>query len=146
MASTPKKSPRQRGYGSGHFNRRKAIEAAVNSGMARCARCAQRIQPGERWHLDHDDTRTGYLGASHAKCNLVAAGQKRQQLRREQEAAQREAERAAGYVPGRIRRWSRVWSTVDPPPNVEIKGLPLDEYLAKFGDGTDTDNDDPHIF
>ena len=41
-----------------------------------CARCGELIAPSERWHLDHADDRNSYLGPSHAKCNLQAAGWK----------------------------------------------------------------------
>jgi hypothetical protein len=44
------------------------------TGMVKCARCPEFINPLEPWHLDHTDDRTGYLGASHAACNLSAAG------------------------------------------------------------------------
>ncbi len=30
----------------------------------------QPIHAGEPWHLDHTDARDGYLGVSHAYCNL----------------------------------------------------------------------------
>ena len=42
----------------------------VNAGNATCARCHEPIHAGEEWHLDHNDTRDGYLGVSHAYCNL----------------------------------------------------------------------------
>jgi hypothetical protein len=31
---------------------------------------------GQKLHLDHNDDRTGWLGFSHAKCNLRAAARK----------------------------------------------------------------------
>jgi hypothetical protein len=39
-------------------------------------RCGVAIDPSERWHLDHADDRSGYLGPSHARCKLEAAGRK----------------------------------------------------------------------
>jgi hypothetical protein len=32
--------------------------------------------PGQKLHLDHNDDRTGWLGFSHAACNLRAAAKK----------------------------------------------------------------------
>jgi hypothetical protein len=39
-----------------------------------CARCGHLILPGEKFHLDHTDDRTGYLGPSHERCNTSAGG------------------------------------------------------------------------
>lgn len=65
----------ERGYGTAHINVRKALAPAVEAGRMTCARCQQPIQPGEQWHLDHDDNnRTKYIGPSHKHCNLSAAG------------------------------------------------------------------------
>lgn len=59
-----------------HRQRRQQLEPLVRTGNATCARCGKPIQPHEPWHLDHNDTRTGYIGASHARCNLQAAAHK----------------------------------------------------------------------
>lgn len=65
----------QRGYGQAHRNQRQAIAPQVATGTVRCARCNDYIQPGQDWHLDHDDNdRTKYIGPSHKHCNLSAAG------------------------------------------------------------------------
>lgn len=64
----------QRGYDAEHDRLRKRYAHKVASGTAFCARCRQPITPGQSWHLDHTDDRTGYLGASHALCNLSTAG------------------------------------------------------------------------
>ena len=61
------------GWGSSHQKRRAAIAPLVNAGKATCARCNAPIHPREEWHLDHNEARNGYLGASHATCNLRAA-------------------------------------------------------------------------
>lgn len=65
----------QRGYGTAHINARKALAPHVATGTVPCARCGDPIQPGQDWHLDHDDDDRGkYIGPSHAQCNLSAAG------------------------------------------------------------------------
>jgi hypothetical protein len=75
------------------------------------------IVPGQKWHLDHDDhDRTAYHGASHARCNVVAANRRR--ARPPQVDGRQYRDRpAAGvfYGPpdakGVPRRWSRRWFT-----------------------------------
>ena len=47
-----------------------------SSTQATPARCHYPIERGEEWHLDQNDERDGYLGVSHARCNLSAAGDK----------------------------------------------------------------------
>ena len=56
------------GWGHRHQQRRAAIAPFVNADKATCARCHEPIHAGEEWHLDHNDTRDGYLGVSHATC------------------------------------------------------------------------------
>ena len=68
-----------RGYGARHQQARKRWAVIVDAGQAHCTRCHQPIVPGTPWDLDHDDTRTGYLGAAHAKCNRAAGGRKAHQ-------------------------------------------------------------------
>ena len=58
------------GWGSAYQRRRAAIASLVNAGKATCCRCHELIHPGDEWHLDHNDSRDGYLGVSHALCNL----------------------------------------------------------------------------
>ena len=87
-----------RGYGSNHDARRRQIKPLVDSGNAICSRCGNPISPRERWHLDHTDNREGYLGVSHAFCNLSAAGIK---------TAKRNANTGL--------RWSRIWFETVPP-------------------------------
>jgi hypothetical protein len=65
-----------RGYGSRHQAERKRWEPVVESGYTVCVRCGFPIVPGTRWHLDHRDDALGYLGVSHARCNLHAAAKK----------------------------------------------------------------------
>jgi hypothetical protein len=65
------------GYGHEHQQFRRRVAQAVALGGAVCARCGLPIRPGEEWHLDHDDEDRGrYLGPSHARCNVSAAGRK----------------------------------------------------------------------
>lgn len=62
----------QRGYGKAHDDTRKAgLTAAYGT---QCARCPELMLPGQPLHLDHNARRDGYLGFSHAACNLSAAG------------------------------------------------------------------------
>ena len=76
-----------RGYGSNHDARRRQVKPLVDAGNAICSRCGNPISPREQWHLDHTDDRQGYLGVSHAYCNLRAAGIKTAQLRNENTAS-----------------------------------------------------------
>ena len=67
-----------RGYGQPHQRARAAWKPLVECGAVDCARCGERILPGEAWHLDHDDhDKSRYLGPSHARCNLTAGAAKR---------------------------------------------------------------------
>lgn len=52
---------------------RAALKLEVDAGRAVCCRCRRPIVPGTPWHADHNASRTGYLGAAHAACNLRAA-------------------------------------------------------------------------
>ena len=107
MSAARKKSQlnrHARGYTNAHVARRRQLEPLVATGQASCCRCGQLIQPGQPWHLDHRDDRSGYLGPSHASCNLRAAANKTNGTRREQQLI-----------------WSRIW--FEPiPPNVIISG------------------------
>lgn len=67
----------ERGYGSGHDVERAKWVRIIDATGWPCARCEGRIQPGEDFHLDHTEDRSGYLGPSHAACNLSAAGKAR---------------------------------------------------------------------
>jgi hypothetical protein len=67
------------GWGNEHRKLRLKIKPLVDAGAMKCARCNERILPGQPWALDHSDARGShqrgeYLGPSHAGCN-VAAGQ-----------------------------------------------------------------------
>ena len=91
------------GWGHNHQRRRAAIAPLVNAGKATCARCHEPIHPGEDWHLDHSDARDGYLGVSHAGCNLSAGAHKVNGQRR-----------ATTGFKEHPYRWSQRW--FDDPP------------------------------
>lgn len=77
-------STTQRGYGAAHQALRKSWKPRVDAGLVACWRCRRLIEPGSRWHLGHNDARTGYMGPEHASCNLKAAarvGYQRQQAK-----------------------------------------------------------------
>jgi len=87
-----------------HVARRRQLESLVATGQVACCRCSQLIEAGQPWHLDHRDDRSGYLGPSHATCNLRAAAEKTNGKRKDQPLI-----------------WSRVW--FEPiPPNVILSG------------------------
>jgi hypothetical protein len=67
----------RRGYGTRHQRQRKAWAQVVAAGGAICARCGRSIAPGAKWHLDHADDRSRYIGVSHAYCNTTAANRRR---------------------------------------------------------------------
>ena len=65
----------ERGYGAEHDAERARIQALFDAGLTiLCARCSKPIKAGQRWSPDHNADRTGYIGASHERCNLSAAG------------------------------------------------------------------------
>jgi hypothetical protein len=47
----------------------------VGSGMVRCARCSELIEPGAPWDLGHVDgaARKVYSGPEHRRCNRQTA-------------------------------------------------------------------------
>jgi hypothetical protein len=87
-----------RGYGYHHQQERRRWARIVEAGVATCARCGWPIFPGEPWHLDHASGKRGYLGASHARCNLVHGAKRGAALTN---ARRRRRRRRAGT--------SRVW-------------------------------------
>jgi hypothetical protein len=105
----PRPTASARGYGHRHQRRRAQLAPLVAAGMTNCARCGQRIQPGEKWHLDHRDDRAGYLGPAHAICNLQAA------------AAKTNEQRARAREPIPLR-WSREWYACDPSTIIDYGG------------------------
>lgn len=72
--SRPKGSTTSRGYGNEHHKARK-VAAAKHQSSDPCVRCGSPLgQMGPHLHYDHNAARDGYLGFSHAKCNIQAAG------------------------------------------------------------------------
>ena len=63
-------------YGQRHRLERERWRGAVELGQVACARCGRMIVPGTRWHLDHTEDGSGWLGPSHAHCNLLVAARK----------------------------------------------------------------------
>jgi hypothetical protein len=102
------------GWGNAHQRRRAAIAPLVNAGNATCARCNEPIAPGSEWHLDHNDGRDGYLGVSHATCNLSAGAHKANGRRRPEPYVQLPYR---GHVAGSMTRPSaRSTTTADATP------------------------------
>jgi hypothetical protein len=87
------------GYGNKHQKLRKALLPSAYG--TPCVRCGHPMLPGQELHLDHNDTRTGYIGFSHGgrchicgrRCNLSAAAKKARaiQLQRRWRGGVREA-------------------------------------------------------
>lgn len=75
-----------RGYGQAHRKATEAMRPVVEAGGVRCVRCGATIVAGllrrrdgklvRNWVLDHNDDRSGYLGAAHLLCNAKAAARK----------------------------------------------------------------------
>lgn len=66
-----------RGYGHQHRRLREVLAPQVERGGTLCARCGNRILPGEAWDLGHDDVdRSRYSGPEHARCNRATSRHK----------------------------------------------------------------------
>jgi hypothetical protein len=76
----PTKSSAKRGYGAAHRKLRAALLPQAY-GTA-CIRCGEVMHPWQELHLDHNDTRTGYAGFSHADCNREAGARKAKMVRK----------------------------------------------------------------
>jgi hypothetical protein len=62
-----------RGYDAAHEALRKQWAHRISIVPIPCVRCGEAITTEDKWHLDHTDDRTDYLGPSHAACNIRAA-------------------------------------------------------------------------
>ncbi len=79
--ATPKTSSAQRGYGAAH-NKARAAAALRHQPSDPCARCGLPLGPMGPWlHWDHTNTRDGYLGFSHKRCNIRAGARKGARVR-----------------------------------------------------------------
>ena len=76
MQKGQRRTKNEQGYGLQHRRTRATWAPIVASGTVDCARCGERIAPGDDWHLDHNDDRDDYLGPSHRRCNLFAGAVK----------------------------------------------------------------------
>jgi hypothetical protein len=85
-------STTQRGYGYLHQKMRERLKPMVEAGMTNCARCGDRILPGQRWELDHAAGKQGYRGPAHWRCNRSAGGRI-----------------GAAITNGKSRGWLRQW-------------------------------------
>ena len=73
MATRP--TTTQRGYGAAHQRKRAEYQAKVDAGGAKCWRCHKPVNPGDEWHLGHDDyDRSKYKGIECPQCNLGVGG------------------------------------------------------------------------
>jgi hypothetical protein len=80
MPAQARLSSTMRGYGRRHQAIREELEPLVLAGGVSCARCGEPITDNN-WHLGHTDDRTGYTGPEHARCNILAAGEKAARMR-----------------------------------------------------------------
>lgn len=73
MAFTrPKASATARGYGKEHqAERARRLAELERNGVGVCCIGGEPIYPGQRLHLDHDPTRSGYRGLACAKHNVT---------------------------------------------------------------------------
>ena len=115
----PAGSTTRGGWGHSHQRRRAAIAPIVRAGKATCARCGEPIHPEDEWHLDHNAERNGYLGPSHARCNLAAA------------AAVTNGSRPPPQFVERPYKWSQRWFD-DPPIGTIVYG---NERVIYMGNG-----------
>ena len=82
-----KRKPYRARYAQAHRAKRKALAPAVAVGLYNCARCGERIEPGEPWDLGHaDGDGLRYAGPEHRRCNRATARHRKErelQLERE---------------------------------------------------------------
>lgn len=67
----------ERGYGRDHKLKRAEYQKAVDAGVGECWRCGKAVEPGDEWHLGHDDVdREVWRGIECPPCNLEHGGRK----------------------------------------------------------------------
>jgi hypothetical protein len=69
-------------YGGSHRRVRRRWAPKVRAGKVTCSRCGERIEPWQRWDLDHadDGDPRSYLGPAHARCNRASVTHLKQRL------------------------------------------------------------------
>jgi hypothetical protein len=73
MDSRTRKKLRSLKYRGRHQHLRAELAPSVAAGLVDCARCGERIEPGTKWDLGHDDRNPElYSGPEHAVCNRTA--------------------------------------------------------------------------
>ena len=85
-----------------HRRPRDEVRRAVARGGVLCARCGEPIVPGTPVDLDHADDGSGYLGATHRRCNRGAVSSTRRS------GAAAAADQLAPLVTGRRWEYARV--------------------------------------
>ena len=78
---TRRGSRQARGYGASHDRERTRIAHLVEHLQAHCAKCGLIVLPTESWDLGHNEDRTRWTGAEHARCNRSDGGRKGAKLR-----------------------------------------------------------------
>lgn len=68
--ATPKRNPKERGYGWPHQQKRAQYAARLRSGeVFVCAKCGNAVRDGMLWDLGHTNDRSAYTGPEHRRCN-----------------------------------------------------------------------------
>jgi hypothetical protein len=116
MATRRRRKTVERGYGEQHRRRVKA-EREQQWGRP-CARCGREMIRGQRLFLDHTNDRRGYLGWSHAKCDIAASNRRRAaaaRLARQPTATRRSTKPQPEVEVG-------VWVLLQRPPRQHTRG------------------------
>jgi hypothetical protein len=103
----------KRSYDYQHKSLRRRLAPAVAAGHYDCARCGQKINPGEAWTLGHHPTDRGrYIGPEHRRCgsNTLEERAHAASLRPKPESSEK-------------RLWSRVWYEPVPDDVVVLPDL-----------------------
>jgi hypothetical protein len=73
MPSKTHQTTTEQGYGGPHQRERRRWRPDVAAGQVDCARCGERILPGDDWDLGHvDGDKSAYAGPEHQRCNRLA--------------------------------------------------------------------------
>jgi hypothetical protein len=113
----------------------RSIAPLVRAGKATCARCGEPIHPeDDDWHLDHNADRNGYLGPSHARCNLAAGAAV---------VNGRRSAQAQPDQPEKPYRWSQRWYDDPPIGTINYDGGRNPEVYADNGKWTPLEGSRP---